>query len=677
MVSTIDDKVIYQPKFFTRYAPQTATDMVLQIPGFKLAGTNNSGNGQANVRGLGQGSGNLLLNGKRVSTKDSGPLELLSRIPAENIKSIEILTQGSTELSGQSGQIVNVIYQEANEMNGSWNANVHTLERGTTTGIYDASVSGKSDNIGYSASVRSFENAFPQWGGEEAFDDQNALWEVRDEYSKFKNKGLNLNLGLSWEGSDGQVANLNLSKSNNKTVFYETSARYQPVQSGSDNEFGNLVNDVYFSSKGDNDNYEVSGDYSTPIAGGTLKTIALRRYSERVGDNFFNDSPVEDESYAFRSRSNPIKTESVIRTLYTFEPLDTHTMEIALEGVKNSSKTTAIFSENTGSGFEQLDVTGSDVNVDEDRAELSVQYSMPLDDNWSVQSLLATEYSKLSVDGVDTPFRSESFNRFKGFVALSGALSERSTLRTRIERSVGQLRFNDFATSININEGTGNGGNTQLVPDQTWRAELAYEQNFSKSDVFKVTVFAEQVDDFIAFVPFGDGTEGRGNIDKLTRKGIDFSSTIALDKFGIDGAKLDLVTEFHESTIIDPVTGVEREYRQNGHNAVHYRVKFRHDVPQTAYAWGIEVEERSGGMRYRLAQKSTNNHRWPQAQKFFVEHKDIFGMTLKLETEDIFGFTWKNERTFYDGDRNGDIIGREANSRHSPWVVRMRLSGNF
>ena len=52
-------------------------------------------------------------------------------------------------------------------------------------------------------------------------------------------------------------------------------------------------------------------------------------------------------------------------------------------------------------------------------------------------------------------------------------------------------------------------------------------------------------------------------------------------------------------------------------------------------------------------------------------------MTLKVETEDLFGFTWRNERVFYDGDRNGEIIGREANSRHSPWVVRMRLSGNF
>ncbi|NQZ11698.1 MAG: TonB-dependent receptor plug domain-containing protein, partial [Algicola sp.] len=582
LVSTIDDKVIYQPNFFARYAPQTATDMVLQIPGFKLA----FGNGQGNVRGLGQGSGNLLLNGKRVSTKDSGPLELLSRIPAENIKSIEILTQGSTELAGQSGQIVNVIYQEANEMNGSWNANVHTLEGGTTTGIYDASVSGKSNNIGYSLSVRSFENEFPQWGGEEAFDAENALWEVRDEYSTFSNKGLSLNLGLSWEGNGGQVANLNLSKSDNKTMFFETSARYQPSEPASDNEFGDLVNDVYFSSKGDNDNYEVSGDFSTPLLGGTWKTIALRRYSDRVGNSFFNDSPVEGESYAFRSRSNPVKTESVIRTLFTFEPKEAHTLEVALEGVKNSSETTAIFSEDTGNGFEQFDVAGSDVNVDEDRAELSLQYSMPLDNAWSIQSLLAAEYSKLSVDGIDTVNRSESFNRFKGFVALSGALSDKSTLRTRLERSVGQLSFNDFATSININEGTGNGGNTQLVPSQTWRAELAYEQTFSKADVFKVTVFAEQVDDFITFVPFGDGTEGRGNIDKLTRKGIDLSSTIALDKFGIAGAKLDLMANFHESTIIDPVTGIEREYRQRGHNPLHYRVKFRHDVPNTAYAWG-------------------------------------------------------------------------------------------
>ena len=81
-----DDRVIYNPVYFERYSPQTANDMVSQIPGFTLAGANRFINGNNQSRGLGQGDGNLLINGKRPSTKDDGPLILLGRIPAESVQ---------------------------------------------------------------------------------------------------------------------------------------------------------------------------------------------------------------------------------------------------------------------------------------------------------------------------------------------------------------------------------------------------------------------------------------------------------------------------------------------------------------------------------------------------------------------------------------------------------------
>jgi len=676
-VSSEDKKFTYQPQFFARYAPQTATDMVLQIPGFKLEGTNQ--NGQNNqVRGLGQGTGNLLLNGKRASTKDNSPLDLLARIPAENISYIEILTQGSTELSGQSGQIVNVVYQEPNQVNGYWTASMNTQEEGVTTGGFEGSVAGKYNNIGYTVSFDRFNNEFPQWGEEQAFDENGDVWEVRDEYSSFTNHGLNLSLGLNWEGQNEQIVNVNLSSSDVSSRFFENSDRYQPSINSADN-LGDLVSNVDFISDGQQDSYEIGADYSRALGFGTWKLIGLRRYEENLRENYFDDMPVSDDSYAFRSKSKPKETESVIRTLYSFQPEVGHNVDIALEGVVNNLKTSTVFEENVGAGFEILAVDGSNLEVNEDRAEFSVQYSRPLSDVWSMQSLIATEYSKISVtsDSAETADRSESFQRYKGFLAINGKISEDSTLRARLERSVGQLSFGEFASSRNANEGTSDGGNTELVPDQTWRAEVSYEYTFGEIDILTLTAFTEHVDDFITFIPFDDGTEGRGNIDKLTRHGIEISTTIALDRFGLEGMKLDLSGEFRDSTITDPVTGGEINYTQNGYNRVHYQANFRHDIPGTAMAWGIVVEERSGNERYRLNQVSTNRHRWPQAHKLFFEHKDIFGMTLKMETEDMFGFTWKNSRTFYDGDRNGDITGQEKNRRHSPWMLRMSLNGNF
>jgi len=673
-VTTDNDKFVYQPEFFSKYAPQTATDMVLQIPGFKLI--NSRGNGQGEVRGLGQGNGNLLLNGKRVNSKDNGPIELLTRIPAENISYIEVLTQGSTELAGQSGQIVNVVYLESDKMNGLWAVNVHTQENGITKGSIEGSIAGKIDGIGYSASVERYSNEFPQWGEEKAFDGDNKLTEVRDEYSDFYNNGLNLSLGLSWEGNNSQAANLNISTSRQKSTFYEISDRYLPPLENQMANMGALTSEVDFRSNNENSSYEISGDYARELAGGTWKVIGLRRSDEAKERAHYDEFLTEHDFYRYKSTGKPVKTESVVRSIFTYKPQKSHSIDIALEGVKNSLKTEAIFSENIGDGFYEFDVDGSNVEVSEDRAEFSVQYSRPISNDWSLQSLIATEYSKLSVDG-DTLPHTESFQRYKGFVALSGTINEQSSLRTRIERSVGQLSFRDFASSKNVNEGTNNGGNTHLVPDQTWRAELSYERTFGATDKLTVTGFVERVDDFITFIPFKDGTEGRGNIDKLNTKGIDISGTIAFDRFNIEGAKLDITAKFHQSTYHDLVTGKELEYEQNRYHPVEYEVSFRHDIPNTSIAWGFIIEERSPNVRYRLNQKSVQDHHWPQAHKLFVEHKDIAGMTLKIETEDMFGFTWENSRTFYDGDRNGNITGREVNSRHSPWFVRMSLTGNF
>ena len=56
------DRTIYEAAQFTRYNPQTALDMVRQIPGFSL-------DGGEDRRGFSGAVGNLLIDGVRPSTK--------------------------------------------------------------------------------------------------------------------------------------------------------------------------------------------------------------------------------------------------------------------------------------------------------------------------------------------------------------------------------------------------------------------------------------------------------------------------------------------------------------------------------------------------------------------------------------------------------------------------------
>src|ERR1700761_4089463 len=65
----------YPPSFFASFRPNTALDMVNDLPGFTL----DTGGG---VRGFGGAAGNVLIDGDRPATKNDSLDQFLQRIPA-------------------------------------------------------------------------------------------------------------------------------------------------------------------------------------------------------------------------------------------------------------------------------------------------------------------------------------------------------------------------------------------------------------------------------------------------------------------------------------------------------------------------------------------------------------------------------------------------------------------
>ncbi len=53
-------KRIYKVEQFARFAPQSAADMVVQIPGFSVSNVSSD-------RGIGEASQNVLINGQRIT----------------------------------------------------------------------------------------------------------------------------------------------------------------------------------------------------------------------------------------------------------------------------------------------------------------------------------------------------------------------------------------------------------------------------------------------------------------------------------------------------------------------------------------------------------------------------------------------------------------------------------
>jgi hypothetical protein len=98
-----DERVDYAAGFFAQYQPDTALDMVQQIPGFQLDDGDS-------LRGFGGAAGNILIDGRRPSTKQDKLSAILTRIPARHIERIELIrgNGGAADMQGQT-VVANII----------------------------------------------------------------------------------------------------------------------------------------------------------------------------------------------------------------------------------------------------------------------------------------------------------------------------------------------------------------------------------------------------------------------------------------------------------------------------------------------------------------------------------------------------------------------------------------
>src|SRR5438309_1372635 len=143
-------KRVYTPADFTRFAPKTAYDMLVQVPSFTIRSADPS------ERGLGQASENVLINGQRIANKSGGAIDQLQRTSAQGVERIEIVDAASLGIAGLSGQVANVILKATTKSSGQFeyrpNFRAHYAEPDFLAG--SISYSGKTGPLDYTLSLK-------------------------------------------------------------------------------------------------------------------------------------------------------------------------------------------------------------------------------------------------------------------------------------------------------------------------------------------------------------------------------------------------------------------------------------------------------------------------------------------------------------------------------------------
>ena len=664
----------YTPAYFTTFAPQTAADMVARLPGFEIRG------GGGGARGFGQASLNVLINGRRPSSKSSSANDILGRIPASNVTRIEIVDGSTLDVPGLSGQVANIVVKTG-ELSGSWNYGAR-FEQGSRPQLADGAINfsakrGKLEAVG---SLESGQFFFTEDGKETFFDEADNITQERNEKVGFINKRPSANLNLTLLRDNGDIANLNLSGSRRhrdvtlQEVFVD---RTDPDLSGTSVAENGEVRD----------GFEISGDYSldAPLLGrdGRLKFIALQRIDTLDRDNHFTFEDISSGQSRFLFERDDKATEFIARAEYTFQTGQSNDWSLALEGALNE------LNSETEAYEDEVSLSQEDVNVTEDRFQTSLSRSWSLDEHMNVQTSFGAEYSVISSDvriflgpdylPLDTTREkaSDSFFRPKGLANFSYTLDETWTLRAQIERSVGQLNFGTFVSGVDFASGQETSGG-KIKPEQSWEADLEIQHQNSVGLSARAKLFYNIIEDPIVQIIFDqDGdeiTQGPGNLDSNAEVfGIEGSVTWVLDDV-LKGLRLTVDALVADSSIEDVVTLDDRP--RSGQTLWEYDLEARWDIEGTPFAIEAEVEHSERDLRFRIDERTEDILRRPEVE-FAVIHKDLFGMQWTAKVQNILDFELRRERLIFNGTRNGDLLQRESTRRQRGRRFSIEVTDTF
>ncbi len=655
----------YGPTDFARFAPRTALDMVEKVPGFLIVTGTNGGD-----RGLGQATENVLINGERIANKSTDARTALSRITAAQVAYIDIVDGASLNVPGLTGQVANVVLVAGSAANGGgfkttlrWQPEWRPrIENNWLNG--EISTTGKIGGTNLTLSFKNEASRQGHWGPERVFDGNGALLFTREEFGAYDGDRPRLSAALSRTTANGNKWNFNAGGQ----IQYLT----QAVDSVSTRPVAGLVTER-FRFKEDEHNFDVGGDYELGLGKGRLKLITLYRFEHSpTVSSFIVDREVGGRS-GDRFRQTADESESILRGEYSWRTAGGTDWQVALEGAYNTLDVDAELAVLQPNGqFMPVVFGGETTKVEEKRGEASLTWGRALAPNLTAQLNLGAEYSELTSSGPGGLTR--RFIRPKGKLALAWKLSAKTTINWFAQRRVDQLDFFDFASSVDVANGQGNGGNGLLVPPVINRTELEFVQDMGRWGNASVAFAYAYAQDLVDQIPLSPTTEGRGNLPPAHLYRISSKATLLLDPLGWQGARINGDVTWRRNRVRDPLTGAWRD-QSFGQDYI-VDLSLRHDIPDSKFAWGAGYfdERYAHGLRLDAIEKEYTVGPFVTA---YVEHKDVAGFTVKLSYRNLAGMKDGFDRTVFVDRRDGPIAFSESRRRKFGQYFQLTVTGTL
>lgn len=663
----------YPAAFFDRFRPDSALDMLRQLPGFRL-------NFGGELRGYGSDTGNVLIDGRRPSSKRVTVPSILDRIPASQVERIELIRGPvrDIELMGEP-QVANVVLRTDTPAAVRWSVvGYRNADMPPLPWFTNISMSDRWRGIDFNGGLDIFRKAFSERNDEDILDGNGNLTEERFEHGYQKEFEANFDLTASkWVGETLLTWNSQIGIQDGGEKFVSDRT---PVGQGTRNELTEGISDELQFEAGITLERNLTDSLS-----GNLLLFATREAEDAATSQLSINAAGIQTSETIKD-TYQIEKEMIARTEFEWSGWDSHTVRLNLEGSYNLVDNEELQTLDTGTGPVSVIVPGATTAIAEDRGEFLLK------DTWSMGQYeldygMGAEASKLSQTGDPEVERKLFF--LKPHAELSYTPSEERKLRVRLAREVAQLLFDDFFSASLLLDDDVSLGNPNLKPETTWESEVGYEQRFGSQSVVKLTLFHHWITDVQDLIPVSLDDESPGNIGEGKRWGVQLEGTLQLGWAGLDNARLNINSRWQDSSVVDPVTGQDRVLTTtilsdsnntrsifDNDNAYVVVLDFRQDFEEERVAWGSDVTFEADLKQFKVNEYDLRK-REPDLN-LFVETTRWFGMKVRVEFNNILDMNKERIRTFYTGQRGlSPVLRRQLQDRTDGREVGLSLSGSF
>lgn len=668
----------YDQSYFAAYNAITAEDLLRRIPGIQdlLAPPDDDGSGP---RGFGSGGSPFLFNGRRLSGKTNDPLTALKRIQARQVVRVEVIRGSVPGLDvriGDEGVLVNVVLAETlSSSYGSWEASASYYTSGAWRLGGKVSYAGDYGPLAYTFSMEAVPERLVERIRDRHLLPPSPLLFGRVNLARREgNTSYTGTAGLTYTFANGDVANLN-GRYNEQPEWSETFAdTFAVLASGNDSFTGSTV--LLEDETGDM-GWEIGGDYEHAFDGGHVLRALFVMTEEKWPSvtDFFSTPAGGPTTHAMRQMERPHSTEKIVRGTYTRFIDPSRSLELGGEVALNTHDQVNFQFEDQAGVLAPVPLFNSAAKVSETRLESVSRYTWQITPALYAEGAVDTEFSRLKQSGVDVN-TSRSFFFAKPRLDLRYDVAPDLQIRGRIFRTIGQLDFGDFVSSVDSEDvriGVIQAGNPNLVPEKTWTFEATGEYRLPGGQgSLSLRTFYNSISDAVDKILIAPDVAGTGNIGDGHSYGAEAKVGVRLGWLGLSGASVDVSGLVQDSSVRDAFTGLRRPL-QNFQN-YEWAISFRHDIAWNNLAYGVTIDGEDALFQSDI-DFVQQLHPKPEAA-VFVEMRAL-ALTFRVEAEQLHNIYTRN-RLLYAGNRAAGALRRQELRRGiSDSVVKLIVRGTF